>query len=687
MKTVFSSILFFSLLYVQAQQYSGTGGKITNNGQNTNFRLSVSGLNQPRLDSSFGLQEVCITIQHPAVQDLYIHLQSPNGEIVELSLGTSCSGANYTNTCFVYNADSSVTIASAPYTGIYRPVGYLGRFNTGQNGNGSWTMIIQDYLAGGDSGSLISWSLQFGNMPAPPLVFTSSNLPIVIINTNNQTIDTSDILVKMGIIYNGTGQRNTVTDSWNNYNGYTTMHVRGNSTMYFEKQSYSLKTCDASENQLDVSILGMPSEHDWDLVAPYQDKSLIRDPLGYTLFRAMGHYASRFREVELIINNEYRGIYEFLEKPTRTKDRINLEKLSATDNALPAVSGGYIIKVDRPNGPGWVSLLSGLETPKNHFFYQYDYPKSDNITASQTMYIQNYLDTFETIMNATDFASLVHGYPTCINTSSFIDFLILSELSKDADTYRISSYMYKDNVSNGSGKLNAGPPWDFGIAFHNCNYGDAFDSAGWEYNLTDTVYPMPDWWSRFASDSNFVNNLYCRWNDLRQNILGLNFLYNYIDSCVAAFNEAEQRNFIQWPVLGAYIWPNPQPEGKATYATEVEDVKSWIAKRIKWMDMVIQGRCISLSGIQDIVWQNNFTTYPNPFSGSLLTHYAVEQNSKVRLQLFNELGIEVIRVVDRIQPPGNYQNEISTEKLAAGIYNLQLTVNDQSSCHKLIKLN
>ena len=45
------------------------------------------------------------------------------------------------------------------------------------------------------------------------VLFTSSNLPIVVINTNGQMIpDDYKITADMGIIYNGEGVRNYLTD-------------------------------------------------------------------------------------------------------------------------------------------------------------------------------------------------------------------------------------------------------------------------------------------------------------------------------------------------------------------------------------------------------------------------------------------------------------------------------------------
>jgi hypothetical protein len=94
--------------------------------------------------------------------------------------------------------------------------------------------------------------------------FSSSNLPIVIINTGGQTIaDEPKIMADMGIIYNGPGVRNNVTDNKNNYNGKIGIEVRGKSSQQFPMKSYSVELWDAAGASVSKSILGMPGESDW----------------------------------------------------------------------------------------------------------------------------------------------------------------------------------------------------------------------------------------------------------------------------------------------------------------------------------------------------------------------------------------------------------------------------------------
>ena len=151
--------------------------------------------------------------------------------------------------------------------------------------------------------------------------FNDSNLPIIEINTNGQTIQNSTkITADMGIIYNGERQRNYMTDPYNNYDGKIGIEIRGSSSTQFPKKQYALETRDAMGNNLNVSLLGLPAENDWILYAVYNDKSLLRDVLAFKLSNAMGRYASRSRFCELVLNGDYRGVYVLLEKIKRDKN-------------------------------------------------------------------------------------------------------------------------------------------------------------------------------------------------------------------------------------------------------------------------------------------------------------------------------------------------------------------------------
>jgi hypothetical protein len=58
-----------------------------------------------------------------------------------------------------------------------------------------------------------------------------------------------------------------------------------------------------------------------------------------------------------------------------------------------------------------------------------------------------------------------------------------------------------------------------------------------------------------------------------------------IDVTVELMNDAQQRNFEKWPVLGEYVWPNDSgAEDRDSYAEEIAYLKAWLTDRVDWMD-------------------------------------------------------------------------------------------------------
>ncbi|QQL44469.1 proprotein convertase P-domain-containing protein [Sulfuriroseicoccus oceanibius] len=100
---------------------------------------------------------VTLDINHTWVGDLSITLIHPDGTRVSLSSNNGTSGDDYTNTTFDQSAGSSITSASPPFTGTFRPEGDLDSL-IGKTASGTWTLEIADSYSA-DGGSLQSWSL------------------------------------------------------------------------------------------------------------------------------------------------------------------------------------------------------------------------------------------------------------------------------------------------------------------------------------------------------------------------------------------------------------------------------------------------------------------------------------------------------------------------------------------------
>lgn len=151
-----------------SQTYSTTGAAIPDHGAPLQVILNVSGLDSLQLNTNYGIETVCININHTADRDLAVYLMSPSGMSVELTSGNGGFNDNYTNTCFNMSASALIISGVPPYTGTFVPEHSIGSFNNGQAGNGFWRLIVTDYAIG-DTGSVIDFSITFGYSPPTPL--------------------------------------------------------------------------------------------------------------------------------------------------------------------------------------------------------------------------------------------------------------------------------------------------------------------------------------------------------------------------------------------------------------------------------------------------------------------------------------------------------------------------------------
>lgn len=405
-------------------------------------------------------------------------------------------------------------------------------------------------------------------------VFTDSNLPIVIINTDgNQGIpDEPGVFGSMKIIDRGEGQRNNVTDQniaeFLNYNGRIEIELRGSSSQALDKKQYRLTTLKADNaTNNNVSLLGMPQENDWVLNGLAFDASLMRDYLSYTLSRNIGQYAPRTKYCEVIINNNYRGLYILQEKVKPDDDRVNIERIDPDDNAWPEITGGYLTKADKvsPSDPvAWTMLTNVQPSPT----FIHEFPKPTDITTQQNDYIKKWFEKLASSAQAGN-TSFSNGYPSLIDIPSFLDFMLINELAANVDAYQFSTFFHKDK----NGKLRAGPLWDLNLTYGNdlIMWGlDRSKMNTWQFDNGDNVGPK--FWKDLFNNSDYKCYLAKRWNALTMDgaPLSLPNINALIDAISVTIGEAAAREQTRWGTVG-------------THATQVNSIKTFLQGRMNWI--------------------------------------------------------------------------------------------------------
>ena len=488
------------------------------------------------------------------------------------------------------------------------------------------------------------WQVSF----AQQTILTDSNLPIMVITTDldpetNSPIEIPDepkVLGTMKLIFRPDGTRNYLTDITNdsflNYNGRIGIELRGSSSQVLEKKPYGFTTLLADDDSNNnVSLLGFPSENDWVLNSLAYDPSMIRDYLSYQLASNMGNYAPRVKYIEVIVNDDYKGVYILTEKIKRDSDRVNLKKIKDSDNSLPEVTGGYIIKADKTTGGDEVAWTmpnsSGWYTDFLHH-----YPKTENISSQQTDYIKNVFTDLETNSENT---SIANGYPSIIDVPSFVDYMIMAEIASNPDSYQFSTFFHKDR----GGKLRAGPVWDYNLSYGNDLFVFDFDRSFYDLWQFEFGNSGAKFWKDLFSNDTFNCYLAKRWFELTTTNQPLNYstITSLIDEFVSLLSESQVRELQRWP---------PQ-EGWPTVADQTENIaamKIWIQNRIDWIDSNIGSfsNCLNVSVPDLVISKIHYNPQDDEaagFSSKELEFIEITNNSSQNINLtgfyIRELGI------------------------------------------------
>lgn len=519
---------------------------------------------------------------------------------------------------------------------------------------------------------------------------TSTNLPIVIINTN-VTVGNTQLDGTIKIINNMSGV-NQPADA-PAHNEVIGIRLRGNGSD--PKKSYNIETwvnvLGASKN---VSLLGMPEENDWVLMAAYPDRSLLRDVTGNYIWQQMGYYATRLRPVEVIMNqgtgDEYLGVYLFGEKIKRDSARVDIATLQLTDNGGDEVTGGYIITIDETNDGGWVSdHLPPYASGNQHVMFHYNEPKDADITGPQISYIQNWMKRFEDTLASNNYQDTTIGWRAYAANKWFRDYLIFSEVIKDNNAYRKNVFMYKDKLK----KLRLGPLWAMEKALYNTGDCNASDATGFAYmygqNCNTSTYLPTFWWERLMTDTMFVRELKCRYTQMRDNVLDTATIYHYIDSMSAYLNvsqggnTAQGRNFAKWPIFGVNLINEPGG-GPTDYANEISRIKTFIQDRLTWLDAQWYTPGCALGIAQLLGDEENSYLSPNPTTGSFTTYVILKKQTKVGVTVRDIRGA-VVYHKEYTLASGEHQMNHSLENLPAALYIVTIQQDDRSRNFKLVK--
>lgn len=431
-----------------------------------------------------------------------------------------------------------------------------------------------------------------------------THLPIISIDTDGQKIPGKAIIGKnnseVGVEKGENGEENIVAKmktmekegQWHqetdeaDIESDILIHIRGNSSRTFDKSSYRIELVKEKNPELKNKqpLLGMKKSSSWALYGPYLDKTLIRNYMWMNISGRIMGYAPNVRFCELMLDGEYQGVYVLMEIIEMSEERLNLFPYTPGD---PVMS--YVVCIDSPSKiertvDSFSFYTKRLEQRKR---YEIVYPG----VKEQTQQVKDYIS-----MDISEIEHAIYSYHTSndpgfylkyLDENSFVDYYILQEFLGNIDTYKASTYFYKDI----RGKLQIGPVWDYNNVLNNF-----FQSQSAErFLLTDRGF-----YSQLMKSSRFVNQVIRRYRELRKSWLSEEYLLSYIDETEEWLGSAIDRNFEVWGYT--FDWTKMKPYARripdlgetnesvnpSSYAEANESMKEYLVTRGRWMDQNIE---------------------------------------------------------------------------------------------------
>ena len=210
-----------------------------------------------------------------------------------------------------------------------------------------------------------------------------------------------------------------------------------------------------------------------------------------------------------------------------------------------------------PNYGGWESN------------FVHEHPKPTTVMPEQDTYIRNEFETLQAYVASPSNSTITQGYPSVIDIPSFVDFMILNELSSNADGYEFSTFFHKDR----NGKLRAGPIWDFNLTFGNDLFQWGYDRSHTDiWQFYDQGNMGPKFWKDLFDDPVFNCYLTKRWQELTAPGMPLNSteIFSLIDATQTLISEAAARQEIVSGTTG-------------DFNENIIEMKEFISERIQWI--------------------------------------------------------------------------------------------------------
>jgi len=480
------------------------------------------------------------------------------------------------------------------------------------------------------------------------LFYQPTNLPVLSIHTesgNDPTSRYTDIPASLSLVRQ---------DGSKIFSSECTIRYRGNGSYEMPKKGYRVKLSQKHR------MAGSPAKaKKWALIPSYGDKTLMRNILAFDISRRMEMAYTPFcQPIDLYVNGEYKGNYELCDQLTVDKNRVNITETKA-DEPIDDVtlSGGYLFEIDANFNSSHGDV--GFSSARNSKKVNIKSPNDTVLTTRHINWLKQYFDKMETYIYNHNFTD--QGYSQFLDFESFIRYFLINEYCSNTDAYW-EMYLYKDR---GDSLIHSGPIWDMDLGFDNDNrtHYCLWDNywlysmntySNWTYQGSSCYSDMRTVVGHLLSDSRITQRLAEIWAYYRASgSMSATALEEVLEEQRDLLYASQQLNFKRWNILNTQVHQNYQALGN--YDKEVNYVKSFLSKRLTWMDTRAN---IKAAGFSFTIPDAGWTTIYRPIAFTVpeeVTLLAVMPSDDGSL-----LRFDTVRTAEANRPyllhgePGNY---------------------------------
>lgn len=359
----------------------------------------------------------------------------------------------------------------------------------------------------------------------------SRTLPVLHINTENkQTIASKEVYIQAVWWIDALG-----LDGYESFGSERNPHGmlikgHGNATWTnLEKKPYRIKLDEKHK------MLGMPKSRHWVLLANVEYwMGKMNDALPFEIGRRMGMpWNPRIEPVEVVLNDEYIGLYFLAEKIRVAKNRVNIIEQADLESDPSKVTGGWLLEIDNYIEPYNITFTEGNGLP---FWVTPHSPES--LSKEQRDYITSFLVKADSAIYLRDKDSRL--WEQYIDIDSLAIYYIVQEVVDNPEAFSGSCYLYKQQGADT--KLIFGPLWDCGSSFHRWSETYEFNDFIYE-NLPG--YCRSRWIGEIVKFPHFQERVKHYWRIFYEEVYPT--MDAYMDSFVAKIEMACEADNVRWP--------------------------------------------------------------------------------------------------------------------------------------------